>query len=120
MRYLKYALALLATIAGAVATAMTNGAFHVSPQTSSAILAVAGFVGFLGFVPIPIGPFVGRLLSSLAVVLSTFQGIHAASVTAKENPHPWLWASVGVAAILLGIIGRSPIPHADPVAPPVA
>lgn len=119
MRYLKYLLALLATIAGAVATAMTNGAFHVSPQVSSAILAVAGFVGFLGLVPIPISPFVGRLLSSLSVVLSTFQGIHAASVTAKANAHPWVWVSVGVAAILLGILGRSPIPSAPPASPTV-
>ena len=112
MRYLKFALSLLALVAGAVATAMTSGSFHVSPTTSTIIMAAAGFVGVLGYVPLTISASLGRILSGASGLLIAVQAAHAGAVTAADNPHPWVWASVGVVAILMGIIGRSPVPHA--------
>jgi hypothetical protein len=118
MRYLKIFLAFLALVAGAVATAMTNGAFHVTPMQSTVIMATAGFIGVLGYVPLAVSAAAGRILSAASGLLIAIQAAHAASVTELNNAHPWVWAGVGVVAILMGIVGKSPVAHVEPAAVP--
>lgn len=118
MRILKIILSVVALLIGATGTAMTGGLFNVSPQVVGIVLALGGLISVLGISPFPIGATTARVFSAVAVLLGTVQAAHASSVTAAANPHPWVWAIVGVASVLIGVMGKSPIPH--PVAPPAS
>jgi hypothetical protein len=113
MRYLKIVLSVLALLIGAVAVAMTGGSFGaIPPQFVGFTMALAGGVSVLGIQPWPLTPFLSKLLSVVAGVLASIQGIHAASITATSNPHPWVWVIVGAITVIMGQLGKSPVPHA--------
>lgn len=112
MRYLKIFLSILALIIGAVATAMTAGLFNVSPGIIGLVMAGAGFISVLGIQPFPLSAFVSRVLSAGSVLLASVQAWHASVVSTQINAHPWLWIAVGAVGVIMGVLGRSPIPHA--------
>lgn len=114
MRYLKIALSVLALLVGAVATAMTAGLFNVPPSIIGVATTGGILLGYLGITPLVLSAAVSRVVSGVALFLGAVVGWHASVVTAASNPHPWLWHLVGVIAILAGVIGKSPLPHATP------
>jgi hypothetical protein len=112
MRYLKIFLSLLALIVGAVATAMTAGLFNVPPGVIGLVMAGAGFISVLGIQPFPLTAALSRVLSAGSVLLASVQAWHASVVSTQFNSHPWIWVAVGAAGVIMGVLGRSPIPHA--------
>jgi hypothetical protein len=116
MRTLKITLSILALLVGAVATAMTAGMFNVPPQIIGIVMAGAGLISVLGIQPFALTAAVSRVLSAGSVLLAALQGWHASVVTTQSNGHPWIWAAVGIAGVLMGVLGRSPIAHVPPTA----
>jgi hypothetical protein len=114
MRILKITLSLLALLVGAIATAMTAGLFNVPPTIIGIATAGGILLGYLGIAPFPISAATSRVVSGIALFLGAVVAWHTSVVTAAINPHPWLWHIVGVVAILAGVIGKSPLPHAPP------
>lgn len=116
MRYLKIFLSILALLVGAIATAMTAGLFNVPPGIIGLVMAGAGLISVLGIQPFALTAAVSRVLSAGAVFLSALQGWHASVVSTVFNSHPWVWVAVGAAAVIMGVLGRSPIAHDPPTA----
>ena len=117
MRTLKIFISIAAAVILAAGTAMTGGVFHVSAVYVQIVLALAGAISILGISPYQFDAATTRALSAIALVMTAIQAAHASAVTPGPQAHPWLWNAFAVATVLVGMLGKSPLPHA-PVAPP--
>ena len=121
MRILKIILSAMALLLSAAAGVLTSGApVQVSPQTLSLVAAIAGALSILGISPIQLDPAISRVLSALALVMAAVVGWHAGVVTGADNPHPWAWAAFAFAGAVVGVMGKSPIPHSPAAVPAVS
>jgi len=117
MRILKIVLSVLALLASAAGAVLTSGSpVQVSPATISFVMAIASGISFLGISPWQLTDAAAKSCSAFAVVVAGLIGWHASVVTAGANVHPWLWVVLGLVSAIAGVLGRSPIPHAQSAA----
>ncbi len=124
MKTVKIILSIIATVLGAVGLAAASGMFvaaglHVS---ASAVALVSAIGGALAIVGIPFYPFqspIPEYLRGAGLVLTAVEGWHLSVVVALPAGAPvplhWFWAVFAFVTVIVGILGKSPIPHADPV-----
>jgi len=119
MRILKIILSVAALVVSAAAAVLASGEpVQISPQTLFLVQSIAGGAGILGISPIDLPELYKRLCTFVGGVMSAGVLVHAGNVHPGANPHPWLWTSVGVMAAVIGVMGKSLIPHAPPVPQP--
>lgn len=116
MKYVNAILSVVALLVAAAATAMTGGLWDVSPQMIGLTMTGGALLGVFGVQPFPVTDKLARAFSASSLFLAAVQAYHAQTVTAADNPHPWVWAIVGCGAVLLGVIGRSPVVRKAPAA----
>lgn len=114
LRVLKWVLSLLALIAIGVTAAMTEGAFNVSPATTTLVMAIAGLFGYFGISPFKLTAQISKALTGGWYLMTATVGWHAAHVTAVLNPHPHLWHALGAVAIVVGVLSRGPLNPSPP------
>ena len=118
MRYLKIVLSVAALVVTAAAAVLTSGQpVQVAPQWLFLVQSIAGGVGILGLSPIELPDMWKRLCTFVGGVMSAAVLVHAGNVRPGTNPHPLFWAGFGVLAAVIGVMGKSLIPHAAPVPP---
>src|SRR6185312_8429959 len=119
MRILKIILSVAALVVSAAATVLASGQpVQVSPQVLFLVQSIAGGVGILGLSPIDLPEMYKRLCTFVGGVMSAVVLVHSGNVHPGANAHPWLWSSLGLLAAVIGIMGKSLIPHAPAPTPP--
>jgi hypothetical protein len=110
MRVLKILLSVVVLLVGAAQFAMTNGLWNLSPTVIGIVVALATFFSSLGLQPITISDRLSRALGGLSGLIAVVMGAHAQAVSKATNWHPWVWAFIGAAGIICGVLGRMPLP----------
>jgi len=118
MRTVKIVLSVVALLVAAGQFALTNGLWNLPPGAIAVVGAVASFFFAIGIQPVTLTPRLSQIFGAIAGLVATVMGIHAANVSRGVNPHPWAWAIVGAAGILLGAMGRLQLPSPKPANPP--
>lgn len=114
LKSVKVVLSVLAMIGIAVTAAMTEGAFNVSPATTTLVMAVCGLFGYFGISPFKLSAQISKALTGGWYVMTAAVGYHIAHVTAALNPHPHLWHALGAVAIVVGVLSRGPLNPSPP------
>jgi len=114
LRIFKIVLSVAALVVTAAAAVLASGQpVQVAPETLFLVQSIAGGVGILGLSPIDLPEMWKRGCTFVGGVMSAMVLVHSRNVHPGDNPHPWLWASVGLAAAIIGVMGKSLIPHAS-------
>lgn len=108
MKYFNAILSVVSLLVAAAGTAMTGGLWNVSPQMIGLVMTGGALLGVFGVQPFPVSEFLARAFSASSLFLAAIQAYHAQTVTAANNPRPWVWAFIGIGAVLLGVLGRAP------------
>jgi hypothetical protein len=117
MRTLKILISIAAAIILAAGTAMTGGLFNVPAGYVQLLLAAAGAISILGISPYQFDAATTKALSAIALIMTAVQAAHAGAVTPGPQAHPWLWNGFAIVTVIVGMLGKSPIPHGAPVPP---
>lgn len=119
MRIFKMILSIAALVVTAAATVLASGQpVQIPPQDLFLVQSIAGGVGILGLSPIDLPEMWKRVCTFVGGVMSAAVLVHAGNVHPGANPHPILWASFAVLAAIIGIMGKSLIPHQAAAASP--
>lgn len=115
MKILKTILSVIALLLGSAAGVTAFGDWHVSPAVTELMMAGAAFLGWMGISPIQISAPISRLCGAASIALMGFVAAHAGGAVRTQGPTvPLAFKVMGLAAVILGLVARGPIKHADP------